>query len=128
LALPAQQRRRLALWIIPAIQSGRRAGPTPCTAGRARRVATGIDALFITLAAGFLLLPLTSSLLRGLIGLPQMPVSVWQAARKPLSPCVDQRGGVAWCLPALAGLDFKKPCARGGIEQWACCWFLPHRR
>ncbi len=39
-----------------------------------------VDSLVIVLAALFLLLPLTAVVLRGLAGLSQMPLAVWQAA------------------------------------------------
>ncbi|WP_227271169.1 thiamine/thiamine pyrophosphate ABC transporter permease ThiP [Roseobacter weihaiensis] len=70
----------LALWVIPAI---------PLTGGMDRPVqrwdARGgvqrlTDALVIALGAAFLLLPLLSVTLAGLVGLPLMPASVWQAA------------------------------------------------
>jgi thiamine transport system permease protein len=70
----------VALWVIPQI---------PLTGGMDRLVlrwdARGglqrlMDAVFILLGAGFLLLPLLSVVINGVAGMPQVPPSVWAAA------------------------------------------------
>jgi thiamine transport system permease protein len=69
-----------ALWIIPSISIGGgqdRPLKRWDAQGGAQRM---LDGAVIILAALFLLLPLGAVLARGLIGLPQTPASVWQAA------------------------------------------------
>ena len=70
----------VALSIIPTISVGggqdRPQQRWDATGGTQR----GLDALVISLAASFLLLPLFAVLLRGLIGLTQMPQAVWATA------------------------------------------------
>ncbi|QUJ76059.1 thiamine/thiamine pyrophosphate ABC transporter permease ThiP [Sulfitobacter albidus] len=70
----------LALQFVPQISVGGgldRAVMRWDAGGRGRRV---LDTGVIALAATFLLLPLTAVILRGAVGLPQMPGSVWYAA------------------------------------------------
>ena len=104
----------LALWIIPAISLGG-GQDRPLHRWDARGgLQRWLDALFITLAAGFLLLPLTSVVLRGVIGLPQMPASVWQAAGTSLTVAlISVVVLLALALP-LAGWIATR--ARGGVE------------
>jgi thiamine transport system permease protein len=70
----------LALWILPplVLQSGL---DRPLVRWDARgRFFRGLDAVWIGLAALFLLLPLGAVVMSGLVGLGQMPASVWGAA------------------------------------------------
>lgn len=69
----------LALWILPpiAVQMGR---DRPVRRWDANTTAMRLlDAMWITLAAGFLLVPLAAIVASGLIGLGQMPTEVWFA-------------------------------------------------
>ena len=69
-----------ALRFVPVISVGGgldRVMPRWDAQGGGQRV---MDAVVIVLAALFLLVPLTAVVLRGVIGLPEMPVSVYQAA------------------------------------------------
>ncbi len=69
-----------ALWIIPSISIGG-GQDRPLKRWDAQGgVQRMLDGAVIILAALFLLLPLGAVLARGLIGLPQTPASVWQAA------------------------------------------------
>ncbi|MEP5631139.1 MAG: thiamine/thiamine pyrophosphate ABC transporter permease ThiP [Tateyamaria sp.] len=70
----------IALWVLPpiAVQMGRDRPLQRWDArGRGRRVS---DTFWITLAAGFLLLPLGAIATSGLMGLGDMPAQVWHSA------------------------------------------------
>lgn len=70
----------IALWIIPSISVGggidRPMKRWDASSGFQRLFDVGI----VSVSALFLLLPLSAVILRGLIGLGQVPLSVWQAA------------------------------------------------
>ncbi len=69
-----------ALWLIPVISlGGGQDRPVQRWDGRSASHKV-FDGGVILLAAGFLLLPLLAVVLRGLAGLPMVPVAVWQAA------------------------------------------------
>ncbi len=70
----------LALWMIPPISIGGGADRPVRRWDAMGRGQRGLDAFFIVVASMFLLLPLAAVVLRGVIGLGQVPVSVWQAA------------------------------------------------
>ena len=72
----------------------------------------GIDAVVITLAALFLLLPLTMVIWRGVPGLTEMPASVWAAALRSLMVAL---GSVALMLVLGLGLALRPGRWMGGI-------------
>jgi thiamine transport system permease protein len=104
----------LALWILPplVLQSGL---DRPLVRWDARgRLFRGLDALWIGLAALFLLLPLSAVVLSGLVGLGQMPVSVWGAAWTSTWVAVLSTSlMIAVALPVAAWLGQSD---RGGAE------------
>ncbi|WP_299413616.1 thiamine/thiamine pyrophosphate ABC transporter permease ThiP [uncultured Sulfitobacter sp.] len=70
----------IALWLVPTISVGGgldRVMPRWDARGGLQR---GLDVAVIVSAALFLLVPLAAVILRGLMGLPQMPAAVFQAA------------------------------------------------
>ncbi|MGJ8629255.1 MAG: thiamine/thiamine pyrophosphate ABC transporter permease ThiP [Sulfitobacter sp.] len=70
----------VALWIIPTISVGGGVDRPVQRWDAKRGLPLGLDIAVITLASLFLLLPLGAVVSRGLIGLAQVPPSVWQAA------------------------------------------------
>ncbi|WP_299619570.1 thiamine/thiamine pyrophosphate ABC transporter permease ThiP [uncultured Tateyamaria sp.] len=104
----------LALWILPplVLQSGL---DRPLQRWDARGAPCRVlDAIWIGLAALFLLLPLSAVILSGLIGLFDMPISVWTAAWTSLWVGMLSTGLlILWALPVAAWLGQTK---RGGAE------------
>lgn len=104
----------LALWIIPQISlTGGMDRPVQRWDGHGGLQRFG-DGVAILLGAGFLLLPLFSVAVSGLIGLPEVPASVWRAALTSLwvagiSVCVL----LAVALPLAGWIAIH---ARGSVE------------
>lgn len=92
----------VALWLARGEGFGTgldRALPRHGTGGFAR----GLDALWLTLAAGFLLLPLAMVIWRGAPGLLTLQADTWQAALNSLTVALASTGlCLIWALP-LAG-------------------------
>lgn len=81
-----------------------------------------LDALYVGLAATFLLLPLGAVILRGVAGFADMPASVWQAAGRSVGVAAMSTGlAVAMALAlalrggVLAGLAAVLPLAASGL-------------
>lgn len=74
----------VALWIIPSVSLGGGLDRTVQRWDARGTVQRVLDGLVILLAAGFLLLPLSAVVLRGVVGLRELPASVWQAAGQSL--------------------------------------------
>jgi len=104
----------VALWFIPQVGLGggldRNVRRWDVRGGGQRL----LDGAVITLAAGFLLLPLTAVVLRGLAGLPQLPASVWQAAG--LSALVAVASVLVLVLLALPMAGWIATRRAGGVE------------
>ena len=104
----------VALWVLPplALQSTRdRVVMRWDGAGLLTRCA---DATWIVLAAGFLLLPLSAVAASGLMGLWQMPVSVWWAAWT--SVCVAVASTAVLLVLALPISVWLAQRVRGSLE------------
>ena len=74
----------IALWVLPplALQPGL---DRPVRRWDARgRLSRAMDAIWIVVAALFLLLPISAVVIKGVIGLGEMPASVWLAAWRSL--------------------------------------------
>ncbi len=104
----------LALWIVPAISLGGgqdRPVQRWDAQGGVQRV---MDGVVISVGAAFLLLPLGAVVLRGMVGLPQTPASVWQAAGTSVGVAlVSVVALLALALP-MAGWIATRP--RGSLE------------
>ncbi len=104
----------LALWIIPAISlGGGQDHPVQRwdATGGVQRV---IDGTVILTGAAFLLLPLSAVVLRGVIGLPQIPASVWHASAVSVGVALTSIAVLLMLALPLAG--WIASARRGGIE------------
>ncbi len=72
----------------------------------------GADALWLTGAAGFLILPLAALILRGLPGLDELPLSVWRAAGRSVLVAL-----ISTLVTVSAGLLLATAVARRG-SRW----------
>ncbi len=104
----------VALWIIPNVSIGG-GQDRPVQRWDARTgMMRALDGSVILLAASFLLLPLLAVVLRGAVGLTQMPLTVWQAAGASL--WVALISVVVMCVLALPMAGWIASKRSGGIE------------
>tara|TARA_R110002049_G_scaffold117332_2_gene270524 strand:+ start:106681 stop:108198 length:1518 start_codon:yes stop_codon:yes gene_type:complete len=104
----------LALWLIPAISLGGGLD-RPIRRWDARDGGRRLlDIAVITLAALFLLLPMVAVVLRGVVGLPQLPLSIWQATVNTLLVAgLSVLVLAALALPMAGWIASRQ---RGGVE------------
>ncbi|MGB5863407.1 MAG: thiamine/thiamine pyrophosphate ABC transporter permease ThiP [Sulfitobacter sp.] len=104
----------LALWFVPTMGLGGgldRAMPRWDARAGMQRLGDGV---IITLAAAFLLVPLSAVLLHGVLGLPSMPASVYQAAGVSIGVAVTSiLVLLALALPMAGWIAGR---AAGGVE------------
>ncbi|KIN62617.1 Thiamin transporter membrane protein [Sulfitobacter noctilucicola] len=103
-----------ALWLIPAVSTGGGQDRPHMRWDGKGLWQRGLDALIILLAAIFLLLPLCALVLRGVIGIGQMPASVWSAAAASLSVAVISVVTMLVLALPMAGWVASKRA--GGVE------------
>ena len=104
----------VALWMIPQISIGGGVDRPVQRWGVASSVQRGLDISIIAISALFLLLPLAAVVLRGLVGVYQVPPSVWHAAGASLF--VAAISVIAMCILALPMAGWIASKRSGGVE------------
>ncbi|QFT58037.1 Sulfate transport system permease protein CysW [Sulfitobacter sp. THAF37] len=103
-----------ALWFVPSVGIGGGLDRVPMRWDARSGLQRWSDIALILLGAAFLLVPLGAVVLRGLLGVPLMPASVWQAAGVSLG--VAGLSIVVLLLLALPMAGWIAGRATGGVE------------
>ncbi|MCX7558339.1 thiamine/thiamine pyrophosphate ABC transporter permease ThiP [Sulfitobacter sp. F26204] len=104
----------VALGVIPTISVGGGLDRPQQRWDGVSRVQRRSDMVVITIASGFLLLPLFAIVLRGLIGIPQLPQTVWTAAGASLCVAGMSILVLGFLAVPMAGWIASKPT--GSVE------------